>query len=400
MKRHVTIATLFACAALSASSLFAAAPFGQVQGLQNGYNGGTGNIPLIGWALDDDGIARVDVTVDNLVVGQAVYGGGRPKVTKKYPGYIDSNAPGWVFWVNTTHFLNGNHRLGAIIRSRTGESKRLPGIVVQFTNTTHALAPFGDIETPNDQAELFGYCNSATPRYSVVTGYALDSGIETNDEGVGYVELLIDHALFANDKRDCTYIAAAGGKTNCYGLRREDVTTVFPLLKDSLHSGFRFVFDVGALIRSHLYAPGDHWLTIRSGDVSGQRSQIDEIKVTFNCAEDLGNENTFGFIETPLYGFAYDNTITVTGWALDHEGVSQVAVSVDGIFQGFATYHQPRLDVASWYPGYPDNPNAGWKFDLDTTTLSSGRHNIQVVVIDSPGVAIALGERLIYINHE
>ena len=59
MKRHVTIATLFACAALTASSLWAAAPFGQIQGLQNGYTGGTGSIPLVGWALDDDGIARV-----------------------------------------------------------------------------------------------------------------------------------------------------------------------------------------------------------------------------------------------------------------------------------------------------------------------------------------------------
>src|SRR5689334_5371017 len=86
MKRHVTIATLFACAALTASSLWAAAPFGQIQGLQNGYTGGTGSIPLVGWALDDDGIARVDVSVDGNVVGAAVYGTGRPRVTKKYPG--------------------------------------------------------------------------------------------------------------------------------------------------------------------------------------------------------------------------------------------------------------------------------------------------------------------------
>jgi len=305
-----------------------------------------------------------------------------------------------VFWINTTHFLNGNHRVGAIIRSRTAESRVLPAITLQFTNNTHALAPFGDIEFPNDQAELYGFCLSSTPHYSVVSGYALDSGVERNDEGVGYVELLIDHALWANDKRDCTYIPAAGGKVDCYGLRREDVSTVFPGLKDSVHSGFRFVLDVGYLIRNGWYSPGDHWLTIRSGDISGQRSQIDEIKVTFNCAEDIPNQTGFGFIETPNPGYSYHDTVTVTGWALDWEHVYSVTISVDGIAQGDATYGLPRTDVAGWYPGYFNNPNSGWTFDLDTTQMSSGRHNIQALIRDFAGQTALIGERLIYVNNE
>jgi len=399
MKRHVTIATLFACAALTASSLWAAAPFGQIQGLQNGYTGGTGSIPLVGWALDDDGIARVDVSVDGNVVGAAVYGTGRPRVTKKYPGYVDSNGPGWVYWINTTHFLNGNHKLGAIIRSRTGESRVLPPITIQFTNNTHSLKPFGDIEFPNDQAELYGFCLSSTPRWSVISGYALDSGVEINDEGVGYVELLIDHALWANDKLDCRYLPAAGGKADCYGLRREDVSTVFPTLKDAIHSGYRFVLDVGTLIRNGWYSPGDHWLTIRAGDISGQRAQIDEIKVTFNCAEDIPNQGGFGFIETPNPGYSYHDGITVTGWALDWEHVQSVTVLVDGVVQGVATYGLLRTDVASWYPGYFNNPNAGWTFNLDTTQTANGRHFIQAIITDFAGQTALIGERLIYIGN-
>jgi N-acetylmuramoyl-L-alanine amidase len=399
MKRHVTIASLFACAALTASSLMAANPFGAIQGLQGGYNGGSGNIPLIGWALDDDGVARVDIVIDNIIVGSAEYGGGRPRITKRYPGFIDSAAPGWVFWINTTHYLNGNHKVGAIIRSRTGESTALAPITLLFNNDSHADIPFGQIEFPNPQAELWGYCNSNTQHWSIITGYALDSGVEVNDEGVGYVELLIDHALWANDKLDCTYWPPAGGRLNCYGIRREDIAARFPSIKDSIHSGFRMGIDVGALIRSQLYARGDHWLTIRVGDVLNQQAEIDEIKVTFNCIEDSPNLDSFGFIENPLPGYSYHGTIPVTGWALDPDGVFQVEISVDGAVQGLATYHLPRTDVASWYPGYPDDPNAGFSFSLDTTPLSNGEHQIQELVIDNTGAITLTGQRLIYVNN-
>lgn len=399
MKRHVTSASIFASLVLAGAAL-AAPPFGQIQGVQGGYNGGSGSIPIVGWALDDNGVARVDVTVDGLIVGNAIYGSGRPRVTKRYPGYVDSDAPGWVYWVDSTHFLNGLHKIGAIVRSRTvGETRTLAPITVQFTNNTQALAPFGEIEFPNDQPELRGYCSSATPRYSVISGWALDSGTEINNEGVGYVELLIDHSLWANSLLDCGYLAAAGGKVDCYGLRREDISRMFPTLKDSIHSGFRFVLDVGALVRSGLYAPGDHWLTIRAGDIFNQRSQIDEIKVTFECAEDIANEASLGYIELPPPGYAYHGTIPVSGWALDLEGVATVNILVDGVFQGVATYHGARPDIAQQYPGYVNNPNSGWTFNLDTTKTANGHHNVQAEVLDAKGATTLLGERLIYINN-
>ena len=38
--------------------------------------------------------------------------------------------------------------------------------------------------------------------------------------GVGYVELMIDRALWANSRRDCTFDAELNGPVDCYGLRR------------------------------------------------------------------------------------------------------------------------------------------------------------------------------------
>lgn len=399
MKRHVTIASFFLASCL-AMPAFAAPPFGAMQGISTGGNAGAGIIPIIGWALDDNGVARIDITVDGIVVGSASYGQGRPHVTKRYPGYADSNAPGFVVWLDSTHFLNGSHKVGAIVRSKlAGETRTLNPLSIQFTNSTSALLPFGQIDFPNSQPELFGYCNSVTPRYSVVQGFALDSGVERNNEGIGYVELLIDHSIWANSLLDCGYLAAAGGRVDCYGLRREDVSGDYPTLKDSIHSGFRFVIDAGVLMRNGWYGPGDHWLTIRAGDVASQRAQIDEIKVTFNCVEDIPNEGSFGFIENPPPGYAYSKTIEVSGWALDHDGVSTVKILIDGAFQGNATYHLARPDVASAYPGYVDNPNGGWTFSLDTTPIADGQHKLQAEVIDSKGVVVFIGEEAIQISN-
>ena len=251
MKRHVTIAGLFGTLSLAAA-VFAAAPFGAMQGKPGGGNGLAGSTPIVGWALDDNGVGRVDVTVDGRVIGSAAYGQGRPQVTKRFPGYVDSNAPGWVYWLDTTEFLNGDHLVGAIVRSKlAGESRVLNPIKLQFTNTTQALVPFGRIESPNPQAELFGYCNSATPRYSIISGWALDAGVEIN-EGVGYVELLLDHSFYSNSLSDCRRIPGIGN-VDCYGQRAEDIVH-FPSLKDSIHSGFASI-DAGALMRAASTVP-------------------------------------------------------------------------------------------------------------------------------------------------
>ena len=95
----------------------------------------------------------------------------------------------------------------------------------QFGNVTHALDPFGAVEFPKHQAELRGRCDLADPtrRWSIVSGYALDTGVQKQDTGVGYVELLLDGALFANSNRDCFRLTDFNLPVNCYGLRRHDL---------------------------------------------------------------------------------------------------------------------------------------------------------------------------------
>ena len=380
--------------ALTALPASAAPPFGLFGGKAGGGNAGDGVIPLQGWALDDNGLEGVDIVVDGIVVGRANYGRARPLVATTYPGYPDSNAAGFAYQLDTTHFLNGSHTVSARVRSKTGEVTNLNSKVFQFVNTTHNLAPFGSIEFPQPNAELFGVCTPSDPvrRYSVVTGYALDAGVQADDSGVGYVELLLDRALLYNSRTSCFFSPVTGGLSNCYGLRRLDIEKFFPSLVDGPHSGFRFVLDVGQLLNIG-YTRGKHTLTIRSGDLFGTVRNIAEIPVTFTCDEDLENDGSFGGIDLPLQGLLYTGTVTAFGWALDFQGVATVSIIIDGHLEGYATLGFPRPGISALYPGYPDTATPGWRFVLDTTKQSNGEHFLQVLVTDDLGFDTLIGER-------
>ena len=395
-KATLVISICLAAALSTAASLQAAPPFGFFGGKAAGGNAGTGSIGLVGWALDDDGVRAVDVFVDGVPAGRAAYGRNRPGVTRDFPGFPDSDAAGFAFMLDTTHYLNGLHTVEARVTSKSGERRFLNPVVLEFTNTTHLLAPFGAIEFPRPAAELYGTCDleSSPRRLSPVLGWALDSGVEIGDMGVGYVELLIDGAIFANSRVDCFFSSAGEnrGPTNCYGQRRLNIERAFPTLRNAPQAGFRFVMDIGALV-DFGFAEGQHVLTIRAGDVGATVANIAEIPVSFLCDNRIGNEEGFGWIARVEPSNISDGVVLASGWALDWEGVDRVLVYVDGKQVGQATYGFATPGVARKHPGYPDNPNAGWRLSFDSTQFSDGRHDLQAILVDLKGRTTLLGER-------
>jgi len=403
MKRHSPI--MFAAAVLLMAAPLAFAqptvPFGVFDGQVRGGNGATGVIALAGWALDDDGVESVDVYVDGLIAGRATYGGFRPGVAARSPGFPDAGAAGFGFRLDTTHYINGLHTVNALVTSSSGQQRWLNPLVFEFVNTTHLLKPFGVVELPLEDAELYGTCNVNDPqrRLSVVEGWALDVGVEAGDLGVGYVELLVDGSIIFNSRLDCHYVPALGGPTDCYGVRRLDIERAFPLVKDSPHAGFRFVLDVGDLW-AFGFVEGQHVLTIRAGDVSGQVTQFGDVPVTFRCDDYAGNEASFGGVDLPAGGLFFGgSSVEITGYAVDYEGVARVDMYVDGALVGTATLGIPRPAVAASFPGYPGVGTAGWSFELDPTPLSDGFHQLQVIVVDDDGFTQLIGERTFKVHN-
>ena len=394
--------TTIVAVGLAAAPAFAASPFGYLDGKAGGGNGASGVVGISGWALDDDGVRAVDVFVDGVIAGRAHYGRNRPGVTRLFPGYPDSDAAGFGFRLNTTHYLNGVHEVQARVISETGERTFLNAVEILFTNTTHLLAPFGDIDFPRPSTELFGTCDLADSprRLSAILGWTLDSGVEIGDMGVGYVELLIDGAIFANTRVDCYYDPGPEnhGPTNCYGLRRLDIERSFPDLANSPQSGFRFVLDIGHLV-DFGFSEGQHVLTIRVGDIAGTVADVAEIPVTFTCDNRVGNEGSLGW-EAPVRPENIgDGVVEASGWALDWEGVEKILVYVDGEPMGQASYGRATPAIALQYPGYPSNDHAGWNLSINSTKLSDGKHDLQAVVVDSEGKTTLIGERSFTIDN-
>ena len=382
----------------------AAAPFGSFDGFARGGNAGNGVTAVQGWALAETGVFAVDIVVDGVIVGRANYGRSRPTVTKLHPGLPDSAAPGFGYQLDTTHFLNGMHSVTARVMSRTGQVVYLSSRLFQFANTNADLLPFGKIEFPNQQAEMFGNCNvnDRGPHrriYNVVSGYALDVNASYNNPGVAYVELLVDGAILEdplpdppvrfNSQYSCNFNLEAGGPTNCYGIRRLDLEQNFPGLKDAPHAGFRFALDVGDLIGATddlgtpLYTPGSHQITIRVGDQFENVTDIASIAVTFTCRDYTQDDLSIGHVDTPLPGLVYGGVIPVSGWAIDFQGIRAVQVYVDGNFITQTTPFLPRPDIESDYPSYPAVLDSGWLTFIDTTLLSNGIHQLSVIVVDN-----------------
>jgi Bacterial Ig domain len=420
MWRKASLATwmLLLTLCLGAPAAWAAAPFGFFSGLVDGGNSGNGVVPIAGWALADSGVFAVDIVVDGAIVGRSNYGRSRPLVTKEYPHFPDSAAPGFGYELDTTKFLNGMHFVSARVESRTGEVAYLNRIRLQFTNTEADLLPFGKIEFPNLGAQLYGTCTPWTPsnrdsrNYNIVQGYALGVNVQNEETGIGYVELLLDGAnLFDdfsgdlgsyNSKAGCEYLPEAGGYTNCYGLYRPDLLQIYPGLKDTPNAGFRFALDIGDLMSAHVeqdgtviqpqYVPGSHQIDIRVGDIAGNVTDIASIAVFFTCFDFTNQDLGFGMIDNPVPGLLFGGNVIASGWALDYEGVNAVLVYVDGNLYNFAYYGLARPDIFSEYPNYPTAATSGWYSYIDTTQLSNGVHELSAQVVDSNGVYTFIGK--------
>jgi len=399
MRSRIVLAAV-ALLLVSALPAFAALPFGSLDGKVQPIsgNGAYGLLHGTGWACDDSGIASVDIFVDGIPQVRAFINKLRPGVTRKFPA---CTAPGFIFAVDTTTFLNGVHNMTAVATANDGGQRTLGPIRLQFLNAPHILKPFGIIVFPDPDAVMHGRCNLADPtrRYSVLEGVAFDSGIHSDDTGVHNVDLLIDGSRVFSTRTDCRFIAAAGGMSNCFGLPSPGWTALYPSLPDSDNATFRFVIDVGALI-GFGYTEGAHKITIRADDYAGYYKNIDNMNVVFACDENNPNEPSFGQIEAPVNEQPYKGTVTVSGWALDIDGIATngIEVRVNDTLDGTTNPTVPRPDVASRYPGYPV-VNSGFTYQLDTTKYPDGLVTIELWVTDVHGARTLIGEKkLIFSN--
>lgn len=383
-------------------------PFGSldIPDLSGTFNASS-SFPVVGWAADTDGVAKVDVYVDGGIMQAAMYGDARPDVGNTFPDLPAANFSGFIANIDSTRLQDGVHLLEVKATDRLGQSKMIGQRQIQVFNSETQNRPFGTLDEPKRDAVLYGTQCGTVPIVSPpirlqahitpVRGWALDLGTRSDEGRVAYLELLIDGVKWINTD-DCGFLF--GQYANCYGLPRFDVERYYPNYPDSPRAGYMFTLDVGALLALGDLGvrPGNHTLKVRVGDAAGTFAELPGpagIPVFFTCADNTQFASVYGFIDSPTSFDYVKGNVVFQGWALS-EGpqsgaITAVDMIVDGNFIGPASLGWQRPDVQQQYPFVPNSINAGWRFTMDTTKLSNSRHRLTVRVTTGNGTKAEIG---------
>ena len=133
-------------------------PFGSVDQPGAGQSL-SGTVTVSGWALDNSQVAGVDVLIDGIAAGSALYGSSRPDVSGVYPQAPPNS--GYSYALDTTRYANGSHQLlvraldvygnTAILSQRTIVVNNSGG---QPPDTTAPSVMISSVSTNSSRAEL------------------------------------------------------------------------------------------------------------------------------------------------------------------------------------------------------------------------------------------------------
>lgn len=102
----------------------------------------TGSFHLMGWAVALDGIAKVEVHLDGVLLGQAYHGMRREDVGAAFPSHHNSLLGGFAFAVPKRHLNNGRSRFRVVAFDRMGFCAELSftaDIDISADNDPHSL---------------------------------------------------------------------------------------------------------------------------------------------------------------------------------------------------------------------------------------------------------------------
>jgi hypothetical protein len=312
----------------------------------------SGPVNLYGWALPGGGspISLVKVAVDGTSIGSAAYGDQRPDVCAVYPGRVGCPSVGWHLLFDTTLFPDGPHTLQ--VTEFDGTNRSTVTNTFTIANGGNAVIPTKlYIDQPTPQATLLGT--------NTISGWAINKNL-----GITVVAIFVDGVL--------------KGRAS-YGANRGDVCGLYAG-PDCPNVGWTLSLDTTQL------ANGPHVLQVTASAVaSGQAPQNGTASTVFTTANWTTNPSRIT-VDSPARGGLASGVVNAYGWAMDdYEAVTGVAISIDGVSYGSASYGASRGDVCAAFPGRAGCPNVGWNFLLNTALLSDGPHVLGVTSTTASG---------------
>ncbi len=334
----------------------------------------TGAFQIVGWALDSDGWSDVSrgVGVAEIVVydetpGDPVQLVGRGQLNLVRPdvsGAFGLRYDQAGYQVNVPEYAvrPGTRQFVVRVRLSADDSWLAQTLVL---NVARSPIMSFTIDTGSPVAE------PGTPRL-VLTGWAYD---ERPASGCGVSEISFTAVP------DTPGPAVPLGNATL-GISRPDVAASVGFSTPFL-CGWRLAFDQPPV--------GPYQLI---GTVRGPGG---EVVHTFQRSVTV-RRGPFGVVDTPGPGADVAGAISLTGWALDDEGVSRIDVLFGNtgtrIAQGIFV-DGVRPDVAAVYPTFPDNTRGGWGVQVLTNLLPNGGNGtlrFRVIAYDTDNNATTLGD--------
>ncbi|MDR6878738.1 hypothetical protein [Bacillus sp. 3255] len=171
-------------------------------------------VEVIGWAIDKDGINKLNVYLDEQLVGNAIHGISRPDVRKAYPDIKDSDKSGFSFTIN--EIADGNHAVRIEIISNSGAKVDLKKDLIVSSQI------ISNLEYPSKYQNIL----PAVSNYDI-QGWVISADVKN-------VVVFVDNVFQGNAE---------------WGLERLDVNKEYKQLRNSLNSGFLYHLDVSKLNR-------------------------------------------------------------------------------------------------------------------------------------------------------
>ncbi|SMC20925.1 hypothetical protein SAMN02745134_01149 [Clostridium acidisoli DSM 12555] len=216
-------------------------------------------IDVRGWALDINGVTRVQVSIDNGAMQDATIGQSRPDIPKVYQGYNNEANSGYSTKVDISKLSIGVHTITVVSTGKDGTTAKNTTQIYVLPQTASDLSSMVCIDTPGNDAFIKAQDNLVN-----VIGWSL------NAFGVQKVQVYVDN-IYNGDATT--------------GITRTDVDKVYPGYVGGVNSGYNYTINISS------FSYGAHQISVRSlgndGKVTNQDIVIYKVYNDTNIASKL-----------------------------------------------------------------------------------------------------------------
>ena len=334
----------------------------------------TGVLHVIGWSVALTQIVDIKIFVGEQRIGSAQPGLLREDIARAFPAYPDAHVSGFTFSKALPEGAVPDS-IAVEVMDLSGSASRIM-VPVEFGVAPPREPARADMPVPTSLAQpgrdrrraILLHCDEAILS---TNGELLVAGWVVCAVGIAAVAVRLDGEL-------------VGGAE--LGLPRADVATVYAMIPQAQHSGFRLKLQIAPS------ASGDHQIDIRAHnglddieDVGiaviatapvfaasepspADPAELQEFQFTLDHPEVI-----HGAVPQPVTG-----RLAIEGWAVARSGIEAIDVFLDGRSLGHAYYGTARRDVEAALPDWPNSFRSGFIFHLPPRVLESGAHDIRL----------------------